>query len=70
VIAHGSVDALDPESAEVALLDAAVAVSVLAGLFDRLLGDTDRRLATAIIALRSLQNLLVTGVTGNASFNA
>src|SRR5690606_622692 len=70
VIPHGGVDTLDPEGAEIALLDATIAIGVLAGLFDGLLGDTDRGLAAAIIALRSLQDLLVTGVIGNASFNA
>ena len=70
MVTDGSVDALDPEGAEIALLDATIAVGVLASLFDGLLGDTDRRLAAALIALRSLQYLFMTGVSGNASFNA
>ncbi len=70
VVADGSVDTLDPQGAEIALLDATIAVGVLAGLFDGLLGDTDRRLSAAVLTLGSLQDLLVTGVIGNASFNA
>src|SRR5690606_30953558 len=43
VVADGGVDALDPQGAEVALLVAAVAIGVLAGLLDGLLGDADGR---------------------------
>ena len=49
---HGGVDALDPQGAEVALLNLAVAIGVLAGLLDRLARDANRILATAAIALR------------------
>jgi hypothetical protein len=52
------VDALDPEAPEAALLNLAVAIGVLPGLFDGLAGDADRVLATAVIALRLFQNLL------------
>ena len=40
VLAGGRVDTGDPQGAELALLLAAVAVGILAGLDDRLLGDT------------------------------
>src|SRR5690606_11214883 len=70
VFTDGSVDTLDPQSAEIALLVTTVAIRILIGLFDGLLSNTDRRLTTAIIALGGLQDLLVTGVGGYASFYA
>src|SRR6266545_4631892 len=51
VLAHRGVDALDPKPAECALLALAVAVAVLQGLLDGLLGDADRILAAAVVAL-------------------
>src|SRR5882757_2922659 len=59
VLAHGGVDALNPERAEGALLAFAVAVAILHGLLDRLLGDADRILAPAVVALGLLQHLPV-----------
>jgi cysteine synthase A len=59
VLAGGRVDALDPERTEVALLGLAVAVGVLAGLLDGLLGDADGVLAAAVVAFGCLKNLLV-----------
>src|SRR3954468_9404406 len=59
---HRGVDALNPQGAEAALLHLAVAIGILAGLLDGLLGDTDRVLATAVIALRLLQDPLVAGL--------
>jgi hypothetical protein len=67
--ADGSVDALDPEGAEIALVDLAVAVGVLLGAIDGSLGGTDGVLAAAIEALGLLENLLVLGVSGDASLN-
>ena len=49
--AHRRVDALNPKRAEVALFDLAIAVCVLAGLFDRLARDADGVLAATAIAL-------------------
>jgi hypothetical protein len=68
--ADRSVNALDPESAEVPLLNLAVAVGVLACLFDCLAGDTDRVLATAVIALRIVEDPLVLGARGYAALDA
>src|SRR3546814_9665 len=68
--ANRGVDALDPQGAERTLLNLAVAIGILAGLFDRLLGDADRVLATAIIALRLIQYALVLGARGDAAFDA
>src|SRR5579883_2157185 len=70
VLAHGGVDALDPQRAEFALAVLAVAIGVLHRLFDRLLGDADSVLATAKIALGGAQSLLVLGVSGYAAFDA
>jgi len=50
--ANRCVNALNPQSAEAALLNLAIAIGILSGFFDSLTGDTDRVLATAIIALR------------------
>src|SRR6185312_645694 len=70
VLAGGGVDALDPERAERALADLAVAIGVLQRLLDRLLGDANGVLAAAVKALGGLQDLLVLGVAGRASFYA
>src|SRR5215211_3422335 len=67
---HRGIEPLDPERAKRALLALTAAVSVLRGLFDRLLGDPDGVLAAAIISLGSLQNLLVLGMRGDATFDA
>ncbi len=68
VLADGGVDALDPERAEIALAALAVAVGILHRLVDGLLGDADGILAAAVKTLGGLQNFLVLGVGGNASF--
>src|SRR3546814_11524998 len=50
--AYGGVDALNPERTEAALLYLAIAIGVLASLFDCLPRDADGVLAAAIIALQ------------------
>src|SRR3954452_10711090 len=67
---HRGVEALDPKRAERALAPLAVAESVLPRLLHRLLGDADRVLAAAVIALGGLENFLVLGVTGDTTFDA
>src|ERR1043165_5795396 len=67
---HRGVEALDPQRAEGALAPLAVAEGVLVRLLDRLLGDADRVLAPAVIALGGLEDLLVLGVGGDAPFDA
>src|SRR5262245_20094518 len=69
VLARRRVDALDPQRAEGALLHLAVAISVLAGLLDRLARGADGILAAAVIALRLLDHLAVAGMGGNAAFH-
>src|SRR3546814_20441245 len=59
-----------PERAEAALLHLAVAIGVLPGLLHRLTGDADRVLATAVIALRLFQDILVLGAGGYTPFDA
>src|SRR6476469_5628929 len=63
--ARRGVDALYPQRAEGALTHLAVAVSVLTGLLDRLLGDADGILAAAVITLGLLDHLAVAGIGGN-----
>src|SRR6185369_6802785 len=64
------VDPLDPQRAEVALADLAVAVGVLAGLVHGRLGGADGVLTAPVEALGLLENLLVLGVGGDAPFDA
>src|SRR3546814_552380 len=68
--AYGGVDALNPERTEAALLYLAIAIGVLASLFDCLPRDADGVLAAAIIALRLIQDILVLGAGGNTPFDA
>src|SRR5580693_3158630 len=68
--AHRRIEALDPQRPEGALLPLAVAEGVLVCLLDRLLGDADRILAPAVIALGGLEDLLVLGMGGDAAFDA
>src|SRR5207237_7023594 len=68
--ADRGVDALDPQSAEAPLLHLAVAVGILPGLLDRLAGDADGVLATAVIALRLIEDALVLGAGGYTPFDA
>ena len=70
MLAHGGIDALDPQRAEGALLGLAVAILILQRLLDGLLGDPDRVLAAAIVTLGGLQNFLVLGMGGNAALYA
>src|SRR4029079_18631304 len=70
VLAHGGVDALDPQTAERALLVAAIAIGVLQALLDLLDADAERRLGAAAIALGELQDLLVTSVCSHAPLDA
>ena len=67
---RGGVDTGDPQGTELALALTTVAVSVLAGLHDRLLGDPIYVLATAAIALGLIKDLLVTGASGYTAFNS
>ena len=62
MLTGGSIDALNPQRTEIALPDLTVAISVLSGLFNGLLGNANSALATAVVTLGSLQNLLVTSV--------
>jgi hypothetical protein len=51
VLSRGGVDTLDPQRAEIALADLAVAIGILQRLLDRLLGDPDGVLAAAVESL-------------------
>src|SRR5690606_4940629 len=65
--AHRGVDPLDPQRAEVPLLNLAVAVGVLPGLLDRLASDADGVLAAAAIAFGLFENPLVLLARGYAA---
>src|SRR3990167_7201755 len=70
MLAGRGVDALDPQTAERALLVAAVAVGILQALLDLLDAGAERRLGVAAIALGELENLLVTSVCSHAPLDA
>src|SRR5580704_12798056 len=70
VDARSSVDTRDPQSAELALLRAPVAVSVLAGLDDRLLRYAINLAPGVVIALRLTKNFLVTAPGRHATFDS
>src|SRR5262249_2709157 len=70
LFANGRIDALDPECAEFALAHFAVAVRIMRGLLHGGVGRAEGFRATAIKALRLLQNFLVPGVGGDAAFDA
>ena len=61
--------ALAPQGAESALLDLAVAISILPGLFNGLAGNADGVLAAATVALGLIEQALVLGVGGNTTFD-
>src|SRR6202162_5678586 len=68
--AHRRVKPLDPQRAKGALLSLAIAEGILARLLHRLLGDADRVLAPAVIALGGLEHLLVLGMGCDAALDA
>src|ERR1700677_4241792 len=61
---HRRVQTLDPQRAECSLAPLAVTIGILVGLLHRLLGDADRILAPAVIALGGLEHLLMLGMGG------
>src|SRR6185436_5556124 len=67
--ACAGIDALDPESAEIALLGSPVAIGIAQPLLDLLDGDTEIRMRPTAIAFRELQDLLVTGMPRHAAFH-
>src|SRR6185295_1808798 len=69
-LTRGGVDAGDPERTEVALLGAAIAIRILAGLDDGLLGSAEYLAAGVVVALRLAQNFLVSCRGGDATFNS
>src|SRR3984885_13258751 len=70
MLAHRRIDALNPQSAKLALAILAVAIGVLHRLVDRGLPGADGVLAPAKEALGGLKHLLVFGVSGYAPFDA
>src|SRR3954471_23569914 len=70
VLAHAGIDALDPQTAEIALLGAAVAIRILQAFFDLLDRDPVIGAGAADIALGHVDDFLVTGVRGDAALSA
>src|SRR5690606_35472895 len=68
--ANGSIDALNPQGAEIALLHLAVASRILPGTIDGRLCSADRILAAAVKALGCLEGLGVLGAGRYATFYA
>src|SRR5262245_13979424 len=67
---HRGVQALNPKRAERALAALAIAKRILVRLLHRLLGDADRVLAPAVIALGGFEHLLVLGMGGDTALDA
>src|SRR6202008_3747902 len=65
VLAGAGIDALDPQTAEIALLGATVAISVLQALFNLFQCDAIVVIGAPPIALGELENLLVPSVRGD-----
>src|SRR5712671_3074688 len=63
-----SVDTRNPQRAELTLLRAAVAICVLAGFDDCLLGGAIDLTAGVVVALRLAKNLLVTATGRHSTF--
>src|ERR1700724_1473210 len=65
-----SIDTRNPQRAKLALLRAAVAVCVLAGLDDCLLGGAIDLAAGVVVALRLAKNFLMTAPGRHSTFNS
>src|SRR5581483_9782042 len=70
VFTRGRVDTGDPQCAEHALLVAAIAIGILPGAHDRLLGDAIDLAATAAVTLGLVENFLVTGTCRYPTFDS
>ena len=65
---HSGVDTLNPQSAKFALFRTTITIGITQSLFDFLNRDAEIGAGTTAIALGELDDFLVTGVTGDASF--
>src|SRR5580704_199188 len=68
--AHRCIETLNPESTECAFSPLAVAISVLVGLLDRLLGNANGILAPPVKSLRGLEDLLMFCVARDPALHA
>jgi len=68
VLAGSSINPLNPKRTEVPLLGFAVAIGVLAGFFDGLIGYAESILTATVKTLCLLDHLAVTGMGRDASF--
>ena len=69
-LTRGGVDARDPERAEVALLGAAIAIRILAGLDDGLLGSAEYLATGVVVALRLASEFSCDGTGSDATFDS
>src|SRR6056297_2333370 len=65
-----SVDALNPQAAEIALLLATIPICILPGLDDRLLGNPEHLAAGAVITFRPAQHLAVATAGDYSTFHS
>src|SRR6185437_10964261 len=70
VNASGRIDTGDPQSAELTLFRAPIAVSVLAGLDDRLLRCAINLAPGVVVALRLAKNFLMTAPSRHTTFDS
>ena len=70
VHACGCVDARDPQCPELALALATIAIGVLPGLDDGLLGDPEHLSARAVVSLGLIENLLVPRLGHDSAFDS
>ena len=70
VLAGAGIDTLDPQTAEIALLGATVAIGVLQALFDLFQSNAVVVIGASPVALGELENFLVPGVRGDAALGA
>ena len=68
--ASGVVDAGNPERAQVAFAVAAIAVGIAQGFDDALFGEAEAAGAVMLHAFGSVQNFLVFGPSGHATFDS
>ncbi len=69
MLADTGVDALDPKRTKIALAYLTVAIGILPGLLDSLVGGAKSVFATAPIALGGFDDFAVTGVGRDAPFD-
>jgi hypothetical protein len=70
VFAGAGIDSLNPKITERTLAVATVAIGILKALFDAFDGNAEIVFSPASITTGAIQNFFVTGVSGDAPFDA